>query len=114
MTSNVSPISYAPNLIAVPPITMISVVVESDEPVVVATIPATPPPEVLQAVQTASQTYDKLLSLGQHVHFATDPRTGRLSIELVSLTGAARQTVTPHKLLELASGGSLHRYTKGH
>jgi hypothetical protein len=87
---------------------MISAVVESDEPVAVATIPATPPPEVLQAVQTAAQTYDTLLSLGQHVHFATDPRTGRLSIQLVNLAGAVQQTVTPHKLLELASGGSLH------
>lgn len=70
-------------------------------------IPATPPPEVLDAVGTAAAAYDRLRTDGRRLHFATDPVTGRLSIEVHDLDGNLLTTLPPSRVLDLAAGGSL-------
>jgi hypothetical protein len=86
---------------------MVSAVVESVEPVTVDTIPATPPPEVLDAIHTASESYSHLQAAGRQIHFATDPETGRLSIQVLGPSGNSLGTLLPGKVLELAAGGRL-------
>lgn len=72
-----------------------------------ADIPAVPPPEVLDAVGAAGAAYDRLRSGGRQLHFATDPVTGRLSIEVHDLDGNVLTTLPPSRVLDLAAGGSL-------
>ena len=74
-----------------------------DEPVTVDTIPVAPPPEVLDAVRAASQSYDTLAAAGNYVQFASDPLNGRLSALLVDLNGGLREALSPSRVLDLAS-----------
>ncbi len=116
MTMNVTPISANQPVSAVTQATqavspsalspMVSAVVMSDEPVTVDMIPAAPPPEVIAAIMTASQSYDSLAASGHQVHFATDPQTGSVSIQLVGPSTST--TISPSKALDLASGGTPH------
>jgi len=87
------------------PSATIATSVGSDEPVTVDTTPASPPPEVLAAIRTASQSYDSLAAAGRHVQFATDPLTGRVSAQLVDPSGGLLHSLSPSRVLELASGG---------
>ena len=86
---------------------MVSAVVMSDEPVTVDTIPAVPPSEVLDAVRAASATYDTLAGAGHHVHFTTDPHTGRVVIQVLNRAGNAVGTLSPGAALHAAAGGEL-------
>jgi hypothetical protein len=96
--------SVAAAAASIPSSVTVTAVVMSTEPVIVDTIPATPPPDVLAAVQTASQSYDQLAATGHQVHFASDPQNGRLSIQVLDMAGAHVSTITPTKTLEIASG----------
>ncbi len=78
-----------------------------DEAVSVDTFPSTPPPELTDAIAAAAQSYDNLEAGGRRLHFAVDPPTGRLSIEVHDLTGNVLSTVTPSQVLDVAGGGEL-------
>jgi uncharacterized FlaG/YvyC family protein len=79
---------------------------ESD-PVTVDTIPASPPPEVHQAMDVADQAYKNLKANGSAVTFKIDEATGKLQIEVHDTHGNVLFTLPPHKLLDVAEGGSL-------
>lgn len=70
----------------------------------VQSVPASPPPEVSAAIQTASQAYDQLAAAGQHVKFSLDS-SGGLNIELQHDDGTT-QTISGSEALRLAGGGS--------
>lgn len=72
-----------------------------------SSIPASPPPEVLDAIGTAADAYDRLNDGGRQLHFETDPATGRLSIQVLDLDGNVTATLPPSKVLDLADGASL-------
>jgi len=95
------------------PLAMVTAVVESTEPVTVDMIPAVPPQEVLDAIQTASQSYDAVAATGHQIHFATDPQSGRLSIQLLGPSGAPVAKLTPGKALAVAAVAKLDLNTKG-
>ncbi len=78
-----------------------------DEAVAVETFPSTPPPELSDAIATAAQSYDNLEAGGRRLHFAVDPPTGRLSIEVHDLSGNVLSTATPSQVLDIADGGEL-------
>ncbi len=77
------------------------------DPVTVDTIPSTPPPEVHAAMGVASQAYENLKADGSEVTFKIDESTGKLQIEVHDTHGNVLFTLPPHKLLEVAEGGSL-------
>lgn len=79
----------------------------NEDAVTVDTFPSVPPPELSDAIEAAAQAYGNLEAAGQHLHFAVDPSTGRLSIELHDLSGNVLGTVTPGQVLDVADGGQL-------
>lgn len=112
MTFDVSAISaiqaIPPAPAVVTPPRMVSAIVVSDEPVTVDTIPPAPPAEVLDELHTASQSYDALAATGRQVHFATDPRTGRVSIQMIDLATGTATKVSPSRVLDIAAGHITH------
>jgi beta-lactamase class A len=75
-----------------------------DGAVEVRTMPVAPPPEVMDAISTASDAYDQLQSSGLQVQFGTDPNSGRLSIQLQDLSGTTLSSLTPSHVLAIAAG----------
>lgn len=72
-----------------------------------AAIPASPPPEVLDAMGAAADAYDRLKTAGRRLHFETDAVTGRVTAQLLDPDGNVVTTLPPSKVLDLASGGTL-------
>src|SRR2546430_14095645 len=60
-------------------------------------VPANPPPELRSEVERASARYDELRAEGREMHFATDPQSGRLVIEVRDLDGNVLRTIPPSK-----------------
>jgi hypothetical protein len=77
------------------------------DPVTVDAIPASPPPEVEHAMGVADQAYHNLKANGSAVTFKVDEATGKLQIEVHDTRGNVLFTLPPHKLLDVAEGGSL-------
>jgi hypothetical protein len=80
---------------------------EGTDAVILDMIPPVPPAEVLQQIALAADSYDKLLQSGVHLHFETDPQTGKLSVQVQDVRGNVIGTVPAAKVLDLASGGTL-------
>ncbi|HZE14544.1 MAG TPA: flagellar protein FlaG [Mycobacterium sp.] len=70
-------------------------------------IPASPPPEVLDAMGTAADAYDRMKTAGRRLHFETDPATGRLTVQVLDPEGNVITTLPPSKVLDLAAGEEL-------
>jgi hypothetical protein len=79
----------------------------SSDPVTVDTIPASPPPEVHEAMNVAAHAYQNLKDNGSELRFKVDEATGKLQIEVHDTKGNLLFTLPPHKALEVAEGGSL-------
>lgn len=77
---------------------------DADEPVEAETMPPGPPPAVMAAISAAAGVYDQLHESGRHLHFGTDPQTGRVSAHLQYLVGNHLAPVTPGQVLAIASG----------
>ena len=73
----------------------------------VDTIPAAPPPEVLEAMGVAARAADRLAADGHQMRFAVDPQTAKVVVEIRNTQGDLLWTAPPSKALEVASGGSL-------
>lgn len=76
----------------------------TDEAVEVETMPPGPPASVMAAISVAANAYNQLHESGRHVHFGTDPQTGRLSARLQDLEGNDLAAVTPGQVLAIATG----------
>ncbi|HET8977306.1 MAG TPA: flagellar protein FlaG [Solirubrobacteraceae bacterium] len=70
-------------------------------------IPASPPPEVLDAMGTAADAYERMKTAGRRLHFATDPATGRLTVQVLDPEGNVVTTLPPSKVLDIAAGEAL-------
>lgn len=70
-------------------------------------IPASPPPEVLDAIARAHEAYERLDAAGQHVHFDIDEVSGRLIAELTDASGTPLHRLTARAVLDLAAGATL-------
>jgi uncharacterized FlaG/YvyC family protein len=75
--------------------------------VTVDTIPASPPPEVHEAMAVADEAYKNLKDNGSELRFKIDASTGKLQIEVHDTHGNLLFTLPPHKALEVAEGGPL-------
>lgn len=70
-------------------------------------IPASPPPEVLDAMGTAAQSYDRLSAADRGLSFKIDDRTGKVIVAVHNNAGQVLFTVPGSKALDIASGASL-------
>jgi hypothetical protein len=74
-----------------------------------AAAPAGPPAEVLDAIDTAADVYDRLQASGRHVHFdfTANSGSGNLTIQVLDGAGNLLDILSPGELLELATGAPL-------
>ena len=79
---------------------------ESDN-VTVDTIPASPPPEVQDAMGVANQSYQNLQASGTELRFKVNEATGKLSVEVHDVHGKLLFTVPASTALDVASGQPL-------
>ena len=77
--------------------------------VTVDTIPATPPPEVHDAMGIANQAYHDLKAGGSEMRFKINEATGKLSVEVHDVHGNVMFTVPASTVLDVASGQPLTR-----
>ena len=77
--------------------------------VTVDTIPASPPPEVQNAIGVANQAYHNLKSEGSEMRFKINEATGKLTVEVHDVHGNLMFTVPASTVLDVASGQPLSR-----
>jgi hypothetical protein len=71
-------------------------------------IPASPPPEVLDAIGAAADRVDELAGQDRELHFHADESTGRVIVQVRDLaSGEVIRTIPPSGALTVLSGGSL-------
>jgi hypothetical protein len=75
--------------------------------VTVDTIPASPPPEVHDAIAVANQAYHNLQATGNELRFKVNEATGKLSVEVHDVHGNLMFTVPASTALDVASGQPL-------
>jgi hypothetical protein len=75
--------------------------------VTVDTIPASPPPEVHEAMGVANQAYHALQAKGTELRFKINEATGKLSVEVHDVHGNLLFTVPASTVLDVAEGKSL-------
>ena len=74
--------------------------------VTVDTLPASPPPHVLEEMYTASKVADTLHDQARELHFET-AGSGRVVVTVKDLDGNVIRTIPPAKALEVAAGAPL-------
>ena len=67
-------------------------------------IPAGPPPEVSEQVSAAFVRAQDLIATDRELHFAKDPDTGRIAVEVRDLEGNVVRTIAPSEALEIMTG----------
>jgi flagellar protein FlaG len=65
------------------------------------------PDDVRDAIIAAGQVAERLAADGRQLHFAHDPASGAVVIEVQDLDGNVLGTIPPTKVLELAAGAPL-------
>jgi hypothetical protein len=80
---------------------------EAGGTVTVDTIPASPPPEVQDAIGVANQAYHNLQASGSELRFKVNEATGKLSVEVHDVHGNLLFTVPARTALDVASGQPL-------
>jgi len=72
-------------------------------------IPASPPPEVLEAMDAAGRVARELHATGRELRFTPPPKGehGRVRVEVRDLDGNVLRTIPPSELLDVASGAPL-------
>jgi hypothetical protein len=79
----------------------------SSDSVTVDTMPAAPPPEVLDAIGAAASAYDRLTASGVQLHFHVDEQTGKVSTQVYDTRGTVLGTLSPSQVLDVATTGTL-------
>jgi hypothetical protein len=80
---------------------------QAADTVTVDTIPASPPPEVHDAIGVANQAYHNLKSEGSELRFKINEATGKLTVEVHDTHGNLMFTVPASTVLDVASGQPL-------
>jgi hypothetical protein len=78
-----------------------------DSSVALDAIPSSPPPEVLDQMASAAQTYERLSAQGRELRFAHEQSSGRMTIEVRDRRGEILHRLSPAQALELAAGAPL-------
>jgi hypothetical protein len=72
--------------------------------VTVDTMPASPPPGVLDAIGVAAQAADRLQQSGRRLQFTVDPPKGRVAVQVTDHSGNVLGALTGAQALAVASG----------
>lgn len=75
--------------------------------VTVDMIPASPPPEVHEAMGVAAQAYENLKASGSELRFKVDEASGKLTVEVHDTHGNLLFTVPASTVLDVAGGQPL-------
>ena len=78
-----------------------------DSSIALDAIPSSPPPEVLDQMASAAQTYERLSSQGRELRFAREESSGRTTIEVRDRRGNVLKRLSPAQALEVAAGAPL-------
>jgi hypothetical protein len=72
-------------------------------------VEASPPPSVLEEVAAAGERARQMAADNRELHFAMDPASGRIVVEVRDLEGNVLRVIPPSEALDLMSGhGSVH------
>jgi hypothetical protein len=77
-----------------------------DAAVNVSTLPAAPPPAVLEDMHTAARVFEELHAQKRELHFETTG-DGRVIVQVRDLDGNVIRTIPPAKALDVAAGDPL-------
>jgi flagellar protein FlaG len=67
-------------------------------------IPASPPVEVSEEVARAAERAQELHDANRELHFAKDPESGRIVVEVRDLDGNVLRIIPPSEALDVMSG----------
>jgi hypothetical protein len=70
-------------------------------------LPAFPPPEVLDAVGAAADRAEELAAADRELHFRVDDDTGRVIVEVRDFEGNVIRTIPPSAALDVMAGASV-------
>jgi hypothetical protein len=70
-------------------------------------LPAAPPPEVLDEVDAAAARAEALAAANRELHFRVDDETGRVVVEVRDFDGNVIRTIPPSEALEIMAGASI-------
>jgi flagellar protein FlaG len=70
----------------------------------VLSLPASPPPEVLDAIGAAADRAAELRAANRELHFRKDEASGRVIVEVRDLDGNVIRTIPPSEALDVMSG----------
>ena len=72
-------------------------------------VPASPPPEVLEAMDAAGRVARELHETGRELRFTPPPEGehGRVRVEVCDLDGNVLRAIPPSELLDVAAGAPL-------
>jgi hypothetical protein len=73
----------------------------------VLSMPAAPPPEVLDAIGAAAERAAELRAQNRELHFRKDDATGRVIVEVRDLAGHVIRTIPPSSALEIMAGAEV-------
>jgi flagellar protein FlaG len=79
--------------------------VSLDAAVNVSTLPASPPPSVLEDMHVAARVADQLRAQARELHF--EVTSGGVAVEVRDLEGNVIREIPPAKALEVAAGAPL-------
>ena len=70
-------------------------------------LPASPPPEVLDEIGAAADRVDQLAAAGRELHFSVDEDTNRVVIQVRDLDGNVIRTIPPSAALDVLAGAAV-------
>jgi hypothetical protein len=70
-------------------------------------LPASPPPEVLDEVGAAAARAEALALANRELHFRVDEDSGRVVIEVRDLDGNVIRTIPPSEALDVMAGAAI-------
>ena len=70
-------------------------------------VPASPPPAVLEEIGAAADRAHQLWSENRELHFSKDSMSGRVVIEVRDRAGNTTRTIPPSEALNVLAGASL-------
>jgi hypothetical protein len=69
-----------------------------------SSIPATPPPEVLEALDNAARVLEELASRRLSLHFEYDDAINQVRVQVTNEDGKVVREIPPSTLLDIAAG----------
>jgi hypothetical protein len=70
-------------------------------------LPASPPPEILDEIGAAAERAQELAGLNRELHFRKDETSGRVIVEVRDLDGNVIRTIPPSHALDVMAGGAI-------